>query len=81
MKIPKVDQEILDKYFKGKIIKRVLKTPYIRSYVSTDDEACTIATPSKKNVVSSTLAVVASQKGWNLSVQSERHLLVCLLRP
>ena len=79
MEISKRDQKILNKYFKGKIIKRVLKTPYVRSYVSTDDAACTIATSSKKNVVSSALAVVASQKGWNLAVHTEGSNLVCLL--
>ena len=75
----KVDQEILKEYFPGRTIKKSLKTPYVRSYVSTEDEACVISTPSLKNKIAGNLAVVAAEKSWNLLIFTKRKLLVCLL--
>lgn len=83
MEVLKVDQKILDKYLNGKTIKTALQTPSknVRSYVTEDDTACVIAALSQKGKVSSTLALVAAQKNWNLSIITEGNHLVCLLFP
>jgi len=77
----KVDQKILDKYFEGNY-DTALQTPLknVRAYLK-GDKALFISTNKVKGKVSSFIALVASQKGWNLSINTEGSYLVCLLYP
>ena len=83
MEIFKVDQEILNKYLNGKKIKQTLQTPLknVRAYMTEDNQALFISTQKEKAKVSSLIALIASQKGWNLSMNTEGSYLVCLLYP
>jgi len=83
MEIFKVDQKILDKYLNGKKIRQTLQTPLknVRAYMTEDNQALFISTPKEKAKVSSLIALIASQKGWNLSMNTEGSYLVCLLHP
>ena len=79
----KIDEKILNKYLKGKTIKTSLTTPLksVRAYSTESNEALFIATGKEKNKLSSMIALVAAQKGWNLSIYTEGSYLVCLLCP
>ena len=79
----KKDQEILNKYLNGSTIKTALQTPLknVRAYATNDNKALFIATKTQRDKVSSLIALVASQKGWNSSIHTEGSLLVCLLYP
>lgn len=81
MKVLKVDQKILDKYLNGKKIKQTLQTPLknVRAYMTEDNQALFISTQKEKARLSSLVALIASQKGWNLSINTEGSHLVCLL--
>lgn len=81
MEVLKVDQKILDKYLNGKKIKQTLQTPLknVRAYMTEDNQALFISTQKEKARVSSLVALIASQKGWNLSINTEGSHLVCLL--
>lgn len=83
MTVCKTDQKILNKYLNGKTIKTISQTPLrnVRSYVTTDEIACFISTQKEKGKVSSLLAIVAAQKGYSLSINTEGKYLVCLLFP
>ena len=81
MKVFKMDQEILNKYLNGKTIKTTSQTPHVRAYITNDNHALFISTKKQKNRVSSLIALIASQKGWNLSINTEGSHLVCLLYP
>jgi hypothetical protein len=82
MKIFKADQKILNKYLNGKKIKQTLQTPLknVRAYTTEDNQALFISTQKGRERVSSLLALIASQKGWNLSINTEGSYLVCLLQ-
>lgn len=77
----KADQKILNKYFEGNY-DTTLQTPLknVRAYLK-GDKALFISTNKVKDRVSSIVALVASQKGWNLSINTEGSHLVCLLYP
>ena len=79
----KKDQKILNKYLNGSIIKTALQTPLknVRAYATEDNKALFIATKTQKDRLSSLVAFIASQKGWNMSMNTEGSLLVCLLYP
>lgn len=83
MTILKKDQKILNKYLNGKIIKTALQTPLknVRAYTTEDNIALFIATQSQKTKVSSLIALVVAQKGWNSSMYTEGSDFVCLLYP
>ena len=82
MKVFKADQKILNKYLNGKKIRRTLQTPLknVRAYMTDDNQALFISTQKEKARVSSLIALIASQKGWNLSMNTEGSYLVCLLK-
>ena len=77
----KADQKILNKYFDGSY-DTTLQTPLknVRAYLK-GDKALFISTNKVKGKVSSFIALVAAQKGWNLSMNTEGSYLVCLLYP
>lgn len=83
MEILKTDQKLLNKYLTGKTIKKSLQTPLknVRAYMTEDNHALFISTKKQKDRVSSLIALVASQRGWNLSINTEGSHLVCLLYP
>ncbi len=82
MKVFKADQKILNKYLNGKKIRQTLQTPLknVRAYMTDDNQALFISTQKEKARVSSLIALIASQKGWNLSMNTEGSHLVCLLK-
>jgi len=78
----KKDQEILKKYLNGKPVTKTLQTPLrnVRGY-ATEEKALFIATKKASNKLSTLVALVAAQKGWNTSIHTEGSHLVCLLYP
>lgn len=81
--IPQMDQKMLNKYFPGQVVKKVMRTPLksVRCYSVEGNKALIISTAKFKSSLAAYASQIALQTRWNTSINKEGDHIVCLLYP